>query len=242
MSAKYHFKLASGKVVAMLILATFHAPMMAEDLGKADRLVEAAVYASHAREEIGCIAGEMWAKKALATARRFHSSNQADRDTAGAFLAQTELLLEESRLRRKFLEHVSSEVTRLLTAGQLETAWKQIAQAHPPACDGRLQQQRSDLDTRSAQAKLLEAEAERTMRWDPKSALKLFQRVRSIDSEFPGIDLRIAAAKGSQCHRAWGRSIGKAALYTVVIAAAGAGAYYGYQQYEHNQARLNPAR
>ncbi len=229
------------RLLSLVLIMVVSAEVLAQDT-RPDLLVEAAGYAAQARQGIGCESGEALARKALATARRFRSPSQAERDTAGAFIAETAMLLEESRQRRKFLDEESLEISKLLQAGKVESALARVAADGPPACDCRFKQIAAAVSDHAAQAREFQARGEELAGRDPKAAQRLLEQARNLDSELPGVDRQIAAARASQYHRAWGRSIGKAALYTVVIAAAGAGAYYGYQQYERSQARLHPAR
>jgi hypothetical protein len=229
------------KHLLVVLILVVNAQMVAQGT-RPDPLVEAAVYASRAQQSIGCESGETLAKKALATARRFRSLSQTERDTSGAFIAQTAMLVGESQQRRKFLDGESLEITKLLQAGKVESARARITADNPPSCDGRFEQFMAIVNARATQARILQANGEEMVGRDPKAAQRLFEQAKNLNAELPGIDQRIADAKASRSHRAWGRSIGRVALYTVVIAAAGVGAYYGYQQYERSQTPVNAAR
>jgi hypothetical protein len=224
------------RLLVALILA-LNAPMVAQDT-RPDPLIEAAIYVTRLKQDFGCESGEYWGKKALATARGFRSASQTDRDTAGAFIAETTMLLEESRRRRKFLDGESLQITKLLQAGKVESARARISADNPPSCDGRFEQLLADVNARADQATKCEADGEEMLSRDRKAAKRLFEQAKHLDIELPGINQRIANVRASRGHR-W--SVGRVALYTVVFAAAGAGAYYGYEQYERSQRHPNGA-
>jgi hypothetical protein len=183
------------------------------------------------------------ARKALGTARHFRSASQTERDTAGAFVGEVQLLLNETRQRRKFLENESTEAAKLLSVNRLETARRRIVEANAPTCDHALQTQRDEIDARSTRARIRAAEATRMLQRDPKAALKLFEQVRNMNAEFPGIDFQIAEAKANAHHyHNWGGAVRKVFLYGIAITAAGVGAYFGYQEYRRSSMHNTAAR
>jgi hypothetical protein len=153
------------------------------------------------------------------------------------------VLPEPSRQRWKALDREARGVRKLLETGRVESARGRIDAADPPECDERFEHLRDQVYTRSTQARLLAAEAEETLRTDPKAAVRLFEEVRRINAESPAIDVQIGLARASaRSHRSWGRTIGKVVLYSVAVAAASAGGYFAYHEYKRRRAQTNVGR
>ncbi len=241
-------KFRSRALSSWVLLLGAAAPMpSAEQTKGPDALIQASTQAAHAHvllEQCSYAEAEEWLQRALETARGSRSADFVERDTAGSLVARLQIQLAELRKRRKQLDREARELSRLVSAGWLETAQRRLVRLDPPRCDERFEPLADAICSRVAEAQSLADRGDRYLnRNDAGTALDLYRRARSLNREHPGLDSRIAEARGlRRSQRRIGAKIWKAVLYTAIAAGIGYAGYVGYRTYKERPEAPPPAR
>lgn len=226
------------RILASLLAVLFPLQALPQSMNKPDALVEAAIYETRAREMQPCNPeeAERWCRKALETARRFRSADQAERDMAGAFIGRTEMLLSQIRLRRELAREVGQALNKLMEDDKLQSAQRMLLQNSDLVCRQEIRSAQSTVQTRQQEVRTLIDHGDRMIQVNPSRAIKLYQQAQKIDREHPLTAEKIHEAK--QLKKAHGgSSIGKVIGISLLLAAAGGAAYYGYERQKQLQAK-----
>jgi hypothetical protein len=231
-----------NKAVAVLLMLLVPLQSMAQVMAKPDALIEAAMYEARAREQMACSLedSERWCRKAIETGRGFRTSERAERDMAGAFIAHTEMLLIEIRGKRQQTRDVSRVLSKLIDDNRLQSAERLLAENGDIACQPQISSLKSELQLRLSNVRILIERGDRIVRIDPGEALRFYQQAIKSDTEHPVLISKIDSAKRAKRAMHHG-SAGKVILIGALLAGLGGAAYYRYEKYE-KQKQLEAAR
>jgi hypothetical protein len=173
----------------------------------------------------------------LTTAHAFKSTSAIERDTAGAQLANMELLSAELRQRAAQLDKTLRTVEKLAAEARVESALLAAEQNRGLECQAPLAAAIEGAYARRASAKRFKEQGDDLT--DPGRALQYYQEAERQDREFPGLQQQIAKARSRQsaARREQAAHVGKIFAWTVLAAAGAVGTYYGYQAYQRQQQR-----
>jgi hypothetical protein len=223
----------SSQAIAVLMMFLVPLQSMAQVVDKPDSLIEAALYDARARDQMKCSLedAERWCKKALETGRRFRTSDRAERDMAGAFIARSQMLLVEIRGKRQQMHDVSNVLGKLIDDNRLQSANRLLAENKDLACQPLISSIKSELRLRISNVQSLIERGDRMVNVDPREALRFYEQARKADREHPELASKIEAAK--QAKRMMPHvSAGKVIGISILLAGLGAAAYYGHEEYE----------
>jgi hypothetical protein len=232
----------SNQAVAIVLMLLVPLQSMAQVIAKPDSLIEAAMYEARARDRMSCSLqdAERWCRKAIETGRRFRTSNRAERDMAGSFIARAEMLFVEIRGKRQQTRDVSRVLGKLINDNRLQSAEGLLAENADIACQPQISSLKSELQLQLSNVRILIERGDRIVPIDPGEALRFYEQARKADREHPGLTSKIDDAKRDKRAMHPG-SAGKAILIGVLLAGLGGAAYYRYEKYE-KQKQLEAAR
>lgn len=194
-----------------------------------DKSIEAAGYLAQADRELTCApeSAKNWAKKALDTLGSARDKDAVVRDTLGDLKSQSNLKIAAADKQIAALTAGAKNARTSMKQTRLGSAMEALKAADPQGCYAGFKELLAEIGERERQAAGYVRQGDEVVQIKPKNAIKLYEAAAKVNSEYPDIQNKRAAALEAERVRPKTHRARNLTILLLVLAGIGVGVYYG---------------